>query len=769
MKKKKWQGYIMVSVGLCMLPHVSTVAAEPVASAVEMQAEAVTLARNGDYKTSLQILDKLEMQGYRDEGFWADYITILSWAGEDAKMIREAEKHYVNGFGNMPDYAAMPLAQAYIRQGKADRADEILSLLSKRGNVEAELIYAERMLYLGEYDQADKLYQEIASQKDVPPYRVHYSKALASMQRNDFVSAEKEFALAAKLVPQDQKEIVRDMDAKKAALYIQHREEDRAVNVLRPYVENHTATMHMLSDYLTALRYDEKPDEAIAVFKRECPDWSKVPSYGLQNMADLYLRAERYREADKIYRYILTRDDIAYVRMGHAYCLAAMRQDRAAIEEYAAIVERYPDLQSAVAVDGTTMLRMGRISLARHLYALLGKTKEEKASYQLQYAQTLMKLEPEDDKNEGLNFKQTEKLDGRTYYHEAQRNFSALKDDPVLGLAAKSGMAENKVKKGLYADADAILQQVSSKDETNANLFSPKLENDMRPESSLHTYFENGMDYKKDHSIEFGMDFQKYIGGNFYKTDSVSHHVLHDDESDASYNQMRSGVSYHFDRGQFDLTYDRYSGGDYSSSNGLRSLVTYEFNDLAQITFETGKRPHETATAVSAGIHERFKTLQWAQIVNDRTRFTFGYNWNTLSDGNHYSGYDAATTYNLTTTPGHRDNLLFTYGHGHYDSESLSYDSPKRRVDYAAGFSRKWLIPRRERTIESITMLSWGHDNDEAKEFAPSTRIELTQNLPGNQSIVIGGEYSWHQNRATDETNRRSSGYLFDINYYLEW
>jgi len=96
------------------------------------------------------------------------------------------------------------------------------------------------------------------------------------------------------------------------------------------------------------------------------------------------------------------------------------------------------------------------------------------------------------------------------------------------------------------------------------------------------------------------------------------------------------------------------------------------------------------------------------------------------------------------------------------------YDSPDRRVDYAAGFSRKWLIPRRARTWESITTFSWGHDNDDAKEFAPSTRIELTQSLPGNQSIVIGGEYSWHQNRVSEE-NRRSSGYLFDINYYLEW
>ena len=43
--------------------------------------EAVQLARGGNYAKSLQIMQQLEQE--TDEGYWADYLVILSWAGQE--------------------------------------------------------------------------------------------------------------------------------------------------------------------------------------------------------------------------------------------------------------------------------------------------------------------------------------------------------------------------------------------------------------------------------------------------------------------------------------------------------------------------------------------------------------------------------------------------------------------------------------------------------------------------------------------------------------
>ncbi len=766
--KRKWQAGIL-GAGLYVLS--STVSAS--AAAMDVQAdtlrnEAVQLARGGKYDQSLEIMKGLEKQGYQEDRFWADYITILSWAGKDKDLLAAAEKRYGSDFSALPDYAALPLARTYLRTGQAAEGKAILQRLADRGNKEAKLAYAERFLYDGDYKDGQALYQEMAVKGEVSIEQLYYSQARAAMDRNDFIEAEKDFSLAKQNAPVGKPDYVRDIDAVRAAMYIQHRENDRAVNILRPYVEHGQATMNMISDFLTALRFDNKQKEAIADFKKYCPDLSKVPVYGLQNMADLYLRAGKYPEALKLYDAILPRADLGYVRMGRAYCLAMLGQEGKAFAEYQQIVQKYPNLQQAVAGDGTTFLRIGKLNIARKVYGLLGNTTEEKQAYQLQYANALATVD-EEVGNAGQDFKQSEIRDGRVYYHESQQIFRKLAAEKKgLSYAADMGIAGNQVRKGLFADADHLLKRLNREDSENVLGYAANMANVRRLESEYHVYYQAGMDYQKNRSEEMGRNYQRYLGGNLYGSTGTSHHSLHDANTRTSYNQNTAGLSYRFDRGQVDAIYGIYSGD--GNLHAMTNRLMYEFNDLATLSFSTGRRPHGTAGAVKAGIKERFHTLRWEQILNDRWHFGLEYDWNSLTDGNRYRNYAWDGTYALMATTVYRDKLLFSFSRGVYDWSSDTYDSPGRRIDFAGGWSRKWIIPRKDRTWEWITMLSWGHDNNDTNGFEPSTRLELTQSLKGEQSVVLGFEYGWRKNTNTDDTlNRRSTSFQFDINYNIGW
>lgn len=762
--------YSTIGLGVCMFSSSTMVSAEPIDSQQIniLHSRAVQLARNGEYTQSIDILKNLEKQGIQDDSIWSDYITILSWAGKNQEMITVAETHFGNNILALPDYAALPLAKAYLKVGQEEKGKKLLLYLEKNGNAEAKLLSAEIYLQEGNHAAGQALYDELIMSRKIPLDSVYLSQAKEAMKRNDFIAAEKYFSLAKQTAVKNTNNSNRDIDAVRAAMYIQRREEDRAVNILRPYVVSGKASMRMISDYLTALRFDNKQKEAISDFKKYCPDWSKVPVYGLENMGDLYLRGRKYHDAIKIYSYILTRADIGYVHLGLAYCLAMTGHDDNAFDEYKIVRKTYPELQPAIATDGTNFLSIGKLHLARKLYGLLGTTLNEKINYQLQFAQALSDIDTDtgDDK---VNFSQAEALNGRSYYHESQSIFKRLaENNESVNVAATAGIAKNKITKGLYGDADKILEKLNAKNAMDAALYSANMPNDNRITSELNFYYTNGVDYQKNHTEETGVEYQYYLAGNFYGSLATSHHYLTDDVNKISYQKNEAGISYRFDRGNLGLVYNLYSND--VDMNNITTNFAYEFNDLSSIEFSTGRQPHDTASGVESNITERFHTIRWNQIVDDKWRFGLEYNWNNLSDNNYYKNYALSTTYALSNNTVYRDNLLFNFNRGSYNWTSDSYDSPLRRIDFYGGFSRKWYIPSKHRTWEWIAMLGWGHDNGYGYGFEPMTRIELGQELKKNQNLVVGVEYNWHKASSSDAgLNYRDSGYLVDINYYWGW
>ena len=767
MQKKKWQTGIL-GIGICLCSSVlpTEAAALDLNAANASRIHAVELARAGSYQESLEILEKLAAAGCQDNDFWADYVTILSWAGMDAKVIEIAEQHYGNDFSSLPDYAALPLAESYYRQIQFAKGNAVLLMLKNRGSAEGTMAYAEALARQGERQEAEKIYQEILARHEKAPYEVALSRAILAMERNDFIAAEKYFAQTKNEAPADLVNYSRDIDARRAAMYIQRRENDRAVIILKPYVETGQATPNMLSDYLTALRFDNKQQEAETVFKTYCTDWQEMPLYGLQNMGDLYLRAGRFKEADEIYKHIMSRGDIGWVQLGHAYCLAKQGNDEAALKQYEEILVSHPELTNAVANDADTYIRQQNIRLARKIYASLGSSPEEKARYQLRYADMLSAVSTEDLGNPSLNFQRDEALNGYDYYHEAQDIYHQLAAKEDTALAAKAGMAKNDALRGLYATAKDEIKEVEKIAPDAPETYKAQSAMDDYKQFSLHGFYNGSLDYKRNRGSEIGYELTGYYDWNLYGSSSLTYHRLEDEAEKASYTKRHNALIWQHKYGQASIFYDRYN--ERYDADGLGGGFTFELNDLATVSYETGHRPHEAAGALRAGIDERYHAVRYEQKVNPKLNFGLEYEWTKLSDDNKYRNYGVDGSYILSTGKAFRDKLLFNYSYGKYDKNSDFYDSPYRSINYSAGFSRKWFVPKHERTWEWITNLGWGRDDQESWQFAPRTRLEFAQNLPADQQLVLGFEYNWRQNNDDDERYRHN-GYVFDINYYMEW
>ena len=740
--RKGWRNAQRLA-GLCLLGSLccypATAGAQMTTASSTLHREAVQLARGGNYAKSLQIMQQLEQE--TDEGYWADYLVILSWAGQEKQLVALADKHYQGDFSRVPDYALRPLAQAYEKAGQTDKAASLCKRL-----------------------------QDMDPLQD---YMVSYEQGVSDMGRKDYVAAEQNFAQARQLATAAGDKgirFVRDMDARRAALYIQQGEYDRSVIILRPYVEKGTASVRMLSDYLMALRFDNRAREAKLVFRQKCPDWSKMPAYGLQTMGDLYLRAGRYRQAHALYAYILQKNDIDYVRLGDAYALAMLGHDQAAVAQYAAAVKRYPNRQPAVAGDAAAFLQQGRLGMARQLFNLLGTTPAERENWQLQYGQQLTDV-ADDLRNAQLNFKRDERLDGRSYYHEADKVLRPLLNSSSKDIrqSAAADLALNKLHKGLFASVDhqlaALLDSPSADDPV---IMAVSGENERRQEHALDSYYRARLDNKRNHESDFGLSYTNYLGQNWYAMAGYGYSWLQDGQNHAQYAHGDVGLSWHYDRGQVDVTYDRFGSG--WDLNGYTLFMSYEPNDVAVLSFGLGHRPHAHAGAIAQHIDENYHTISWDQILGSRWRFGADYEWDNLSDGNDYWSYGVNFVDEMSQRHNYRDNLLLGYNYGHYDQQTDGYDSPYRRIDYGFGFSRKWNLPQHNRSWEWINMLSWGHDDDEGMGFSPYTRVEWTQALQEGQSLTIGAQYNWYFNQiATTDQSRRNNGYLVDVNYSLGW
>lgn len=592
-----------------------------------------------------------------------------------------------------------------------------------------------------------------------------------SIKRHDFAEAEGYFRRAREEAEKNGRwDFIKEMDARRAAMYINNNEPSRAEIILAPYLGN-GMDRFMLSDYLMALRFNNKPKEAMAVFEKYFTDWSSMPVYGLQNAGDIYLRQKKFEKANEIYLHILTREkaeDVPYVQLGYAYALVRLGHESEAVEAYGKMANVNRRLNNIIAGDGDAFLSEGRVGLARKLYGLLGAAEEEREEYQLRYGLALVNV-GQDYYNDALNFKRDELLGGRDFYHEAEAVLAGLEKSTNTDIAhdAEIGRYANKLHKGLLADSRSGLKKILTDDPNDTAALSVKNEYERNPQHELSAYYKESLDDENNKERSAGASYESYWGNNFYVSREVSRHWLRDGDTKAVYWQSASGLKRQFDWGSVYGELIRYSGT--GKKYGFKAEVEYEFNDLTKLSLEAGRRMHRHAVAVKEGISENYRSVELSHILTPRLTVSGTYEWARLSDDNKHRAYSVEADYLVQVRHNYRDKLRAEYSKEKY-AEDKDYDTPWRRDDYSISFSRKWDYPKIQVSWEWTTALEWSRDDDEKTSFSPGMRLEYKKGFADNQSLVIGLTVERYLNQEnSDEESHRKSGYALDVTYNWGW
>ena len=602
-------------------------------------------------------------------------------------------------------------------------------------------------------------------------YWVDYDAGVAALERHDDVTAEECFARAVAGVPEADRARFRfDVDAKRAALYIKNGEPERAETILAPYVLAGTDNMKVVSDYLMALRMGNKPKEAMAYFETHCNDWGKMPVYGLPNMGDIYLRQGKWRQAHALYAYTLPQSDNDFVRMGDAYALGHLGQKEAALAEYQMVIERNPVRRAIVPMDAAAFLQEGDLAFARKMFALLGTTTEEREQYQLQYAETLLDVQRSTIADAKRQFLRDERLAGRDYHHEIDKVLAPLlksKNENVRAQALAL-RARNQLQRGAVGSAKKMLQTSLEQDADAPAAFRTGSDVSTTALHELSVTAGENVDTDTNHFRDIGVDYRQYLSGNLYALVGTGWSHTEDDDVTGAYVESYAGFDWRQPWGFFQLTYDRANGD--IEQNGYHALLRYDVHDLTGIELESGRHPYDAARAICAGIYRDAYALRFDHLLTNRWRLGLTGERADISDGNDWWSLGLATSLDVGARHNYRDQLLASYSYSHYDEQVEAYNSPDRRVEYAFGCSRKWMLPRLRASWEFLPMLGWNQEDDEGTEFSPTLRLVYRRDFAQGQSLALGLQYDWRQQEPDRaDTGRKKSGYSVDVSYDIGW
>ena len=591
-----------------------------------------------------------------------------------------------------------------------------------------------------------------------------------AIRQHDYVLAERNFQKAKEAALQAGKpELVRDMDARRAAMYINDSEPSRAVLILGPYIKP-GVNKFILSDYLMALRLTNQPKEAAKVFDQYVTDWQSFPVYGLQSMGDMYLRQRKYRQAAEIYMHILSREkvaDVPYVQLGYALALARQGKQRQAAAAYQKAANLAPRYNNAIAGDGIAFIAEGRVGLARKLFASLGNNDRERDLYQLRYAQALVNANQDYD-NEAVNFKRDERLSGRSYYHEAARILRRLSKSQNEDIAheAKVAMAANKMNNELLADSRRGLRELLAKDHDDMAAQAVQGEYERLRMHSLTTAYENTLDNRRAREQKVSLGYDSYWGHNFYVNREYARRFLQDDDDKAAFWQSTSSLRRAFDWGELGGSWLRYDGAGVKSGYSLSCGL--DFSDVTKMELEAGRRLHGNTGAVLAGIRENYQELSLTHQLTPQTSLQGDISWAQLTDENRYREYGIEIRHLLQVKHNYSDRLQAGYSRGQYARDVWTYDSPWRRDEYTLSFIRKWNLPRKAVSWRWQSNLNWSRDNDESMGFSPYMRLIYQKGFKHNQNLTVGATYRRYY-RQTDNNGRHRDGYGAEISYNWEW
>ncbi|MEG6584897.1 tetratricopeptide repeat protein [Dendrosporobacter sp. 1207_IL3150] len=720
---------------------------EEYAARTSLHEQAVSLARNQRYVESLVILRELYTQDPTDFKVAYDYITVLNWSGNNnsAILIYESLPPL-----SVPDFVLRSVGGAYFQLGSYQKALDIFALLTSKGDSEARLWHAECLMLLGHQESAQAIYNELLLENPNDS-NIFLSRASVFNRLKEHRLAAAEFENALKyLPPETNSNRLLDINDAFSAALINMGSTDRALKIIKPYIDNKTANSSMQGNYIYALRVRGQFELAVKEAERLWSDYNSAPLFGLRALAESHIQLKQLSQATQVYRYILTRqpqDDGAQFGLAYARLLQGERAEGLSL--YDSLLDRHVSHSSIAANDANTLLSNHHYQSGKALFELVIEHNPLNSSYLEQYAALL--------RSNGQP---------RAAY-EQYKKLSETAPNPTVGL---SGMFRTALAVEDYQLAKSAIDNLIAEAPNSANslAFSGLYKSKKSGEAEIRYGYNDS--HKQLQSSYWDITGEQYIGSNYWLFSGINRTRL----SDLSTNEHQTintkslGLSYNDINKELSFMY---SNNGLNGSSGSYSLNTeLHLTDHANLSFGVSRAPVFDVQALSANdggpIMANSYNIDYFRILSPREDYSIGLGRSLLTDGNQSNSFNLNHTYTLFDKNDRALNRLVYWNRAYFKNQDVVYESPSLRESLGIGYVYKYSLPTSY--LLSRLMLNWEHDEPEPLAFSPYARLEYGKDFSPNHSIVLGLEYGLHSDDASG-SNLRYSYRQIDGLYRFSW
>lgn len=713
--------------------------------------EAIALSRAGNHRAALNVISKVANLPNTPTEVLFDYVVLAAWAEEYELAVQVYETRILPLRVSLPNYVADGVASSYFKLKKFKEARQIYHSMVAEGNSHAMRWEAECLGQMGEAEQALKLYNDALKLKP-DDSELYAGRALIYIKYNDSVKAMKDAETAIKLTGDDPiSGRANSIRAEVGGTFIQHEDYYYAIMLLKPAVEAGKATMTMQCDYISALVTYGDYAVAIATAEKIWPQLDKIPMYGRRSLADAYLRAKQPEKASKIYQKLVGEKDFRISdrqSMAFAYLMSGKTKPGLAI--YEDIITHEPHKAYLVLSDSEMLLNMGRYHNAHRLYDLLTTKQPGHRILKQRFSEGLM----------------TNDL-----YREAWQQYVKVFDYPDGRMSGATGIVRAATHTGDYHAARSalnVLQQEYPQEPSTAHALSIFQH---RHKGDLAGGYVYTHDYKGNTMIHRYLGSEQKVGDRItFMTDFANRRVS-DQDTTSRMKTASFGLRYVDMRRIVEVWGEKNSG--YSLGSGGRTSYRHYFGEDNALGFYYGKHPVYDAQAMTAGVMNSSKLIEWSRQIGQRDHYTISVGRDAYSDSNSVRSFNLSWDH-IMVDEDKREVDWFVYaGQTSFAKQLINalpttYESPGKREVYGGGIRHRWI--GKKGYFEAIFNGEIGRDRPEPFDWTPHMRLEYGYSPNTAGLLTIGAEYGARTGRSTGTGTGLQFGYRqYDIMYHLSW
>lgn len=717
----------------------------------DLREQAVIEARAGHYDKALPVLRDLYHSDIGDIKTAYDYMTILHWAGRNQEAV---DVYEAGSYADAPEYVVLNAASAYYRLNQYDKTLELLEPLTHQGSRDAVTLQAQVYIRQNNPNLAEEYFDRIlgdADEEEVLRIKTETAIGLhnwqwpAALWRKALLDKEKGMYPGL-----SRTELVDNL----SVAYLRIGRPKDALRLLKPYINDKTAVVNMIGNYIMGLRQIKHYRKAIEVYQTFFGGVNDVPVFILREVAECFYQRGNYTTAAKIYAYIqekgyAVRED--KFRLGYIGCHTKEYRERG-IAAYAEILDNYRSSYAITRtlVEASDILQHGRLYEADHVYRMLIAFDER---FRRLYIDDLLR---EDQY--------------QTAWHVAGEMLQS-KSEQLVDLAKEKISAMAVALRDYQTAADYEKQLAEKLDEEYAySEASGTFKNKLQGECYVYTNTYN--DHDDSDSREYGVYATQYLGDSLWGEFEAGKTYVKEHGRTVGVDMNKLGLRYttrKFDN-LIGASLYRAAGCD---KMGLRVDSLFRPDDKQELHFTYDNTPVADPDALEyelGTIYADKFALRYTYHTSQFESYYAELRQNNYDFDNKMKGWSIGQELQIYNdfNKGRTLKRSIHWSRDRYSNQDVPYTSPE--LQESVGIEWKWGREfNHDDVLFHVVGFNWEKDYPDPFTLNPFVRVEYQRAFSKHQYLTVGCGYSMQSESSLGEGSWKFNNNNFDITYNLTW